>query len=405
MGRRDDDARPPIEFLGSEPGAASTQQVALGPRRPKPGRRRHLAIAVAVVAVLGLGLLLGGRDDGDAASSEEERDNQERIDLDKPLTSTTARRPTTTTTEPNGPPFGEPIEGVLMIYTGVTWTRTDLTTGATAIVSLPPANFYDPSAVAIGGGLAVPSGSGEVWFYPALGPEEDLPHVVLGPGDRALPAGDDRLWLVHDPFVSDESLPTLSDVRLVDLEGRVLRSFNVPGSYIQEATSEDLIIERGGRVYAVDEEGLRPIAIGGPIGTVRDHVLVVTCDDRGDCALESHPTKGGPPDVLVDGVDPDRTSYQVVDGEDGAFALVELDNTGGGSRLLLFDGSGEPVDSPDLELGQVGAVPQFLPGDLGILLFDGSYLQQVHEVDGEWRLDNVRTEPGRGVEGAVVVIP
>ena len=89
MGRRDADGRPPIEILGADLGIGSTQQVALGPRRPKPGRGRSLASCSASSALLGAGWCSAAATTTDGGGPQEERDNQERIDLDKPLTSTT----------------------------------------------------------------------------------------------------------------------------------------------------------------------------------------------------------------------------------------------------------------------------------------------------------------------------
>jgi hypothetical protein len=408
MGRRDDDARPPIEFISSEPSVASSQQVALGPRRPKPGRRRSLAIAVVVVAVLGLGLLLGGRDDGDAASSEEERDNQERIDLDKPLTSTTARRsstttrPTTTTTEPTGPPFGAPVDGALLIYAG-TWSRVDLTTGAVTPFGLSIPDFYE--AIAVAGGIALPSGGGEVWFVPAFGDTEDPGHVLLGPGERVFRAGPDRVWLIDGvPDGSPDPSPQV-DVRLVDLDGTVLRSFSVPGS-VSAATSEEVILSRGGRVYAADEDGIRPIATGWSVGTVGDTVLVVGCDDRGECALEQHPTDGGTAHGLATLDDPEQSSYEVVAAPDGRSMLVEYDSYSGGPvHLTLFDASGASRAAPDVDQGQNFGFPQLLPGDLGLLLSDGSQLHHMYEDGGAWVAERLPSYRRTGIEGALVVTP
>ena len=74
------------------------------------------------MVLLVAGCVLGGGDDsGSERAAEEERDNQDRIDLDKPQTSTTGRQPTTTapttttTTAPLGPLLGEPVEGVLLV--------------------------------------------------------------------------------------------------------------------------------------------------------------------------------------------------------------------------------------------------------------------------------------------------
>ena len=405
MGRGDDDARPPIELLGTDLGVESKQQVALGPRRSKPGRRRSLAVAFGVVALLVGGVVFGDGDDSEGAG-DEERDNQERIDLDKPLTSTTARGSTTsrptTTTAPPGPPLGEPVEGAFLVYAG-TWSRLDLTTGALTPLRLPLPNFYD--AVAVAGGIAVPSGGGEVWFIPVLGAGEEPGHVVLGPGDRVLRAGGDRMWLIHDP--APEGQPSLHvDVRLVDLEGTVLRSFQVPGGDVADATSDAVILSRAGRVYAADEDGIRPIATGAPVGTVGDAVLLVTCDDRAECALQRHSTDGRAPRELVSLADPDRVQYDAVEASDGRVTVVEYDTYGvGPSRFLLFDASGALLGAPEVDLGGSVLLSEILPENLGFLLFDGVQMQRLHEVGGSWTLEPIRTELPTSIEGIVVVTP
>ena len=137
MGRSDADARPPIEILGADLGVGSTQQVALGPRRPKPGRGRSLAVAFGVVVLLVGGLVLGGGDDDRGRGPQEERDNQERIDLDKPQTSTTARattttRPTTTTTAPARPALRRAGGGRAARLHRLQLDQVDLTTGEVA---------------------------------------------------------------------------------------------------------------------------------------------------------------------------------------------------------------------------------------------------------------------------------
>ena len=313
MGRSGADGRPPIEILGADLGIGSTQQVALGPRRPKPGRTRSLAIAFGVVVLLVGGLVLGGGDDTDGGGVQEERDNQERIDLDKPLTSTTSRattttRPSTTTTLPVGPPFGEPVEGVLLVTTGSSWTKVDLTTGEVATVSLPLADEY--SAVAVGGGIAIPLGD-EVEFFPVLGAGEDPQPVSLGPGDQVRRAGPDRVWLLdHPPEGSTD--PSITDVRLVDLTGEVLRSFQVPGRYQAFTTADEVLVGRGGRVYAADESGIRPVAVGYLNGTFGDDALVTACDEEAACTLRQQPTDGGSSRVLLAIDDPDLVYHEAV---------------------------------------------------------------------------------------------
>jgi hypothetical protein len=408
VGRRDADARPPIEIVGADLGVSSAQHVALGPRGPKRGRGRSLAVGLGLVALLGAGLLLGDDGSDSRRTAKEERDNQDRIDLDKPLTSTTERRttttarPTTTTTLPVGPLLGEPAEGALLVYTGATWKRVDLATSQVSDIDLPAANQFD--SVAVAGGIAMPSRTGEVWYYPVLGTGAAPEHVVLGPGDRVVRAGSDRVWLLDSPPENQATPDAHVDVRLVELDGELLRSFEIPGRFVSEATKDAVLLSRGGRVYAADETGIRPIATGWLLGTIGDAALVTACDDRGACALESQPTDGGAARVIVEPIDPDTSYFDSIEATDGRLALLEYDQFGGQQRMLLFGPTGASLGVYEPE-GQPGTLPVFLPGDLGLLVGGSGGLQRVHEVDGEWRAEELPPVHRGPIEGFFVVTP
>ncbi|MFL6206949.1 MAG: hypothetical protein ACJ739_16525 [Acidimicrobiales bacterium] len=384
MGRRDADHRPPIEILGSGPTLGSTQQVAMGPRRPKPGRRRSLAIAGLVMALLVGGVVLGSTDDHRERAGEEERDNQARIDLDKPLTSTTEVPTSTTLPAPTttlaalGPVFGEPIDGVLLLYRGAqTWTRLDLTTGGRDEIELPSA---DPlSSVPMPGGLVIATGT-DVRYYPVLGASRAPVGVSLGEGDQVARAGPDRVWVFDQPQSVDE---LSTQARIVDLRGRVLRQLDVPG-FQGSATPESIVVGRGGRVYAYDESGYRPLATGWVNGVIGDDALITACDDDGGCALRRQPIDGGASRALVRIPDPDDTYYEQPSTDlDGRTAIVAHDNASSRQRLLLFAPDGDLLDEVGIAPGTEG-VPQWLPGARGLLVGTTAGLQWVHPRGGEW---------------------
>ena len=157
-------------------------------------------------------------------------------------------------------------------------------------------------------------------------------------------------------------------------------------------------------MYAVDEDGVHPLATGWPVGTLGDAVLVVACDDDGDCALERYPTDGGAPREVLDVGDPERAGFQAVHARDGRVALVQYDNFGGASRLLLFDSSGASLAAAQ-DLGTVSGMLQLLPGDLGLLVFDGQYLQHLRQVGGVWQVQNVDAQARTSIEAAFVITP
>jgi hypothetical protein len=313
--------------------------------------------------VLGGGLVLGGSDDEPEGVPEEERDNQDRIDLDKPLTSTTERRTTTTTTlAPLGPIFGEPIDGALLIHrAGSTWSRLDLTTGAIELMSLPDVDLFNAEVVP--GGIAIAAGE-EVRYYPVLGDDLEPEGALLGNGNQVMPAGPDRLWLFDQPGTGDE---VNTQARLVDLEGTVLREVEVPG-YETYATADEVLVSRGGRVYVVEDPGYRPLATGYLNGVVGQDALVTTCDDDAACSLQLQPTDGGPTRTIAPIDDPEAVSFAPVSAaSDGRVAVVVHTSPGTEQRLLLFDPRDGEIDEVEVSLGMQGGSPQWLPGDHGLL--------------------------------------
>ena len=312
-----------------------------------------MAIAAAVVAVLVGGLALDGRDDDPTGAAEEERDNQDRVGLDKSSSTTerrtTTTRPATTTTLPLGPPLGVPVEGALLLIGPVWWRVVDLTDGSIRDISLPAVDSF--SSLAVAGGIVVPEG-GEASYYRILGGGADPEPQLLGPADFVLGAGTDRVWLVDLPSDGAGDGSAGVDVRLVDLTGRVLRSFNVPARWVEEATADAIIVSRGGRVYAADEDGMRAIAVGWSAGTNGGAAVVMTCDTDGSCALRRQPLDGGGAQTLLEVSDPDGGVNTSSEAADGRLAMVVADSYGAGAEVLFFGPDGTRLGSAAVERGR-----------------------------------------------------
>ena len=415
MGSREPDERPPIEILGADLGVSSTQQVAMGPRR-KPGRRhRSLAIAGVVGVLLVGGFAIGGSDDGDGDADrviEDERDNRARDDLASPLTSTTVGRTTTTgasatttttTLAPLGPLFGDPIEGVLLVVARGQWHAIDLETGAlTEIDSPAPVDPY--SAVAVGGGLVVPQ-AGTARFYRVIGGGTEPEAVELGPADQVGRAGPDRVWLFDQP--PDGSTDPLTVARLVDLEGHVERTITVSG-WQGIATDDGVLVSRGGRVYVADERGVHPLAIGWLNGRIGDAALLTACDDAARCELQRQPLDGGPARSLAPVEDPDRWYFDVSYAPDGRIALLRYEPLAD-AGIQVFGADGDDLGGLLLPGGTEG-LPQWLPGDHGLVVKTLRGLGWIHREGGSWRIEEVLEDgilpfQAPGIEGLFVVTP
>ena len=233
MGRREPDERPPIEILGADLGVSSTQQVALGPRRPKPGRGRTLAIAAAVVAVLVGGLALGGSRRRPEATPRRSATTSERPRQAAPPPPNAARRPhgrprRRPRPSRQGPPLGAPVEGALLLYSGSGWRAVDLDDRGDP-GRQPARSPMRTDAVTVEGGIVLPWSAARPSSYPVLGGGDDPKPPMLGPADAVLRGGPDRVWLVDmPPEGTDEPNPQI-DVRLVDLDGEVLPVVPGPG--------------------------------------------------------------------------------------------------------------------------------------------------------------------------------
>jgi hypothetical protein len=393
LGRRDEDARPPIEVLGADLEISSTQQVKVG--RARPDRRRRRALAAA--AVIG-GVLLGGLvlDDDGTGTTREERDNRERTELDKPQTSTTARRTTTTrpttTTAPVGPPLGAPAEGALVLADGSRWTIIDLADGRRRQIDMPPDAAWQ--VVVVARGVVVPAG-GTARYHELYPTASERPAVELGPADQAYAAEDDeQVWLVDGPEGGDDDGSGELDVRLVDLTGRVLRSFRLPGRWINGVAGDTVLLSRGGRIYATEGDGLRPVATGVLSGILPGAAVVLSCDDAARCGLRRIPLDGGRSTLLHEVADPDAAYFDWRASPEGRLAITEStgDHTAD-QRLLLFDQAGRSLGSLPLPTGGSGARPAWLPGDAGLVVPNGSGLAVVRLTDGDPTVEALTFRP------------
>jgi hypothetical protein len=399
LGRRDSDERPPVEILGADPGVSSTQQVAMGPPR-KPGRRRRsLAVAVLVGALVvgGIALSSGGDDEPEHPADDEPRDNQDHIELGKRTTATSGP---TSTTLPIGPPLGIPVEATLVLFGQGAARAVDLRTGEAWAVALP-AEAY--GAVPVPGGLVMVV-SGDARFYPLSTSTSDPEPIVLGPADQVYRSGVDRIWLADLPPEGEPLAPASVAVRQVDQEGNVHRSFEVGGQWVAGATSDAVLLARGGRVFAADEEGVRSIGIGNVIGTNGDAALIVGCEEDGSCALRRQPTDGRGGRELLEVSDPDAELFDPSEGLDGRLALVA---TRGGvlSTAHLFAADGSSLGEVDLGGLITSSSARWLPDDLGLLTVSASGVHWLRPDGDRWHVEDLEIADAPERENLYVVTP
>jgi hypothetical protein len=393
MGRRDPDPRPPIEIVGAAPAAESVQRVSTGPGGPRRSSRRALVAAVAAVVLLLVGGLALGGDDGSGATAdgdEEPRDNSAKLPLERSTTtsrprgSTTTRPPTTTTTIPVGPVLGTPVGAGLLAFGGSGWRLVDLDTGARTIVDLPTQEPY--LAVAVRGGVVLLHGDRTAYFH-ALGPTgERAEPLALGQADQVLPSGrPDQVWLVDGGGRTDEGgdfTDPQAEVRLVGTDGREARSFQTRGSWISYGVEDGVVVERGGRVYLANEDGIRPVASGWTMGVAGDDLLVISCDDQADCSLLRQPLDRSLPRPIVRDVDIESAGYGASTAPDGRVALTPYEE-GGRSSLLLLAADGGVIGTVDAAARYDGQ-PRWLPGDHGLLLPLITGVEWIHREARGW---------------------
>jgi hypothetical protein len=405
MGRRDPDPRPPIEIVGSDPTVESVQVVSTGPRGPRRTTGRALAVVAGVGLLLLVGLALGGDpDDGAQAADQgspgtsESSAAAERTTTSRPRTTTT-RETTTTTTIPVGPVFGESVGAGLLVFGPAGWQLVDLDTGRRTELALPGSPY---EMVAVSGGVVSSFGGDRDAQLYAIERDGVSDPVLLGVADQVLPAGrPDRVWLIDGGGRVNEGgglANETADVRLVDLRGEVLRSFQVAARYVTRGLEDGVVIERGGRVYVANEDGIRPLAVGWTVGTTEHDLLVLSCDDDASCGVGRHPVDGSTATRLVEVVDVENTGYESSTALDGRFALMATDYGAGDQSLLLFAPDGRPQGQ--LSVGPSGYVAplRWLPDDLGLVATGNNQVHWIRPRDGRWISQEVPALQGISAE-------
>jgi hypothetical protein len=359
------------------------------------GNRRRTAFVVAgLVAVVGLGLVLGDGGDGggeEAAAS----------------TTTTRRRATTTstsstTTLPAGPVL--PVQtgaSLLLANSSTTWTMLDLDTGTRSEVEIQSRDPY--SAVPVSGGIVALRGD-RAEYLPLLGPSAGVP-VELGRADQVLASGrPDRVWLAL--FDDDGPFGSGGRAVLVDLSGdRIGGELHAPAGYLQSATPSGLVFVAGGRIFVVDEDGVRLLGIGEILMSSGEALVLQSCDERARCGPVLIDTTTGASTSLAGMGTPFGISYGFISLADDRIAFA---GGGGGpegpATITIADRSGRVLGSvPMLDLR---GEPAWLPDGQGLVVPAGNGLVRISEQGGGLVAEPVaglrRFEP---VERVLVIRP
>ena len=385
MGRTDDE-RPAIEIVGADPPTTSLQHVSTrGPGGPRRRGIRVLLVAASVVGLLIVGLALGGDDDGPPAPDEQAGADEETTTT-RPRSTTT--RPTTTTasttTTTTGPLFaGQPLSGWLLSGNVSGWTLVDIATGARLETALP---FDDPYSTRSVAGGVVTIVAGNVEYHDLRVAEAVREPVVLGPADQVLLSGlSDQVWLLQGTYEDGSS--TSGRARLVDLEGRQLRSFGVPiGSYVA-ATADGVLFDRGGRVYRADEAGVEDLAVGDLIGVAGSSPVIFTCDVDASCGIELlHPSGERIRRLAIDHPSIDLAA-EISSDALGRFAIVTY-GPEDGPLISLFDPDGALLATVE-DTGFFGGPLTWLPGDAGLVGTREGRIVWVHQAAEGWVVEDL----------------
>ena len=387
MGRGRRDPPPPIEILGSGADAESVQIVRTGRQRPRRSATRWLAAAIAAG-----GLLIGGivLSDDDPPPAEVDHEPSE---PDGPAAEPIATSDATTTTIPAGPVFGEPVGAELLVFNLEGWQLVDLDTGGRhrpeGLPVLPSRNTV--TAVTGGVVMIVQGSEAEARYYRLRGGADAVEAIDLGPADVVLSAGrPDRVWLAEGIGTvggpgggagpDSGALGPVAEVRLVDLHGEILQSFDVDSSWLEVGLAAGVVLERGGRVYLAGEDGLRAVANGNVLGSVGADLVVTTCDDTGACEVLRQPVGDGQPRRLLPLSDVGSSSYAVGDAN-GRIAFVNPFGYAPGLVVVAEDGR---TVATSAEASTYIDTPVWLPGDLGLLAADDGGLVWLQPNGGEW---------------------
>jgi hypothetical protein len=229
---------------------------------------------------------------------------------------------------------------------------------------------------------------GVAYFHKMWGGGEEPDGVELGPADQVRRAGRDRVWLIDPPPEEFDPHPTTA-VRLVDAAGGEIRSFEMPGRWVAEVTRDLVVLQRGGRVYTVDEDGLRATSVGWVLGMNGDAAIVLTCDEDGVCSLQRQPLDGGRPEVIEEVGDPDSMFFAGYAGPDGQMALLRSNPRGSDQQLQLFDPDGHDLGTVDVTVSSVNQWVQWLPDGLGLLVATGRGIEWAKPNGDGWSLEPV----------------
>ena len=181
-------------------------------------------------------------------------------------------------------------------------------------------------------------------------------------------------------------------MRLVDLTGEVLRSFQVPGRYQAFATADEVLVGRGGRVYVADEAGIRPVAVGYLNGTSAMMRWSWPVTRRRRAPSGRQPTDGGSSRALLAIEDPDLEYHEAVTAPDGRVAVVgyahdprqrQPHHRCSTPRARRSTDRRGPRVAPAARWRPEGT-PQWLPDDLGLVVRTAGALGWLRPDGSEW---------------------
>ncbi|HKY15786.1 MAG TPA: hypothetical protein VJM33_12750 [Microthrixaceae bacterium] len=218
-------------------------------------------------------------------------------DADRPSTTRVEARtrwvePTSTTAEviPGGPLLGEPSGLRLVAVTDNGSRVIDLDTGAVTRVDRRVLSVADRRLVVRGDGIVA------VWPHPYDGSSSTT--IAEIPADRVV----EQVWVVGDGTLvwllqqgpGFGAGPAPATAVLVDLAGRTLARFELPGGFSPSgAVDRGLVVSGPGGIYVLGTDGAAERISTGDVWTVADNqVLAFNCDERLECGLEVFDGRG-----------------------------------------------------------------------------------------------------------------
>lgn len=356
---------------GSAIDRATVQQIEVGRRRGPPGAGR-LAVAVAVVLVLVALGRSGDRDEPEQAADPGPLPGGLAPDGPTPTQGIPDASAAPVAPMPGAEAPGAD-EGALLVYGEGRWTIVQLATGVRRLAALPADEAFD--GVVVERGVVVLDHTTGALYYDLseqpTGPTfVDRPQrraVRLGPADAVLPADrSDQVWLVHSR--GTPRAPLLDGVvraSLVDLHGTVLRRIEVEGAEVLDASAAGVTVARDGQVLVVDERGSRQLAEGSVRAARHGMAVVEACDGDASCRWELVDAVAGDRHLLGEGSSPARVDLSRA--SDGRLAVAVIGPDG--PTVTIFGAGGE--QGATVPVAGLRAVPQWLPGDLGLLVASG----------------------------------